>query len=232
MAKAVQKKTVAPPQDEVEFFPNVVQRSEDWFACRRGLLTASKFSVMIASGKDGGDSVGRATLMRRLAGEILSGHTAETFRNESMDRGNEMEPAARAYYERTRFADLQPMGFVKRTVRTPLGQDFIVGCSPDSQVGADGGLEIKTMRPDLLIEVLQKGAGGFPSTHRAQCQGTCWVTGWKWVDLLMFYDGMPHNPVFRVERDEVYIARLREEAEKFDFELRRLVEQVRQMGAR
>lgn len=218
-----------PLTDEVEFFYDVEQRSDEWFDLRRGVPTASRFAAVMAEGKDGGDSVGRAKLMRMLAGEELSGKTATTFRSEAMQRGVEMEPAALAYYARTRFADLKAVGFVKRTVRTPLGTEYIVGASPDAEVSKRKGLEIKTMEPDALIEVELKGASGFPSKHRAQCQGTMWVCDWDEMDLMLFYDGMPFAPTFTIKRDQAYIdTEIIPAVETFSYELRQLVKQLKE----
>jgi hypothetical protein len=223
MGKAAIKK---PPEDLVEVFADVEQLSETWYELRRGLPTASKFAHVLA----GGEGRMRDQYLRRLAGEIVSGETAETFRNLSMDRGREMEPAARAYYERTHLVDLKPVGFIRRTLRSPFpGTDCVVGASPDAQVGPRKGLEIKTMLPELLFEVKQRGAAGFPSEHRAQTQGTMLVADWDEVDLLLFYDGRkgPMALKFTVVRDDAYIARLRDELEKFSYDLRKLVEQWR-----
>ncbi len=229
MAKSAIKKET-PLQDLVEVIADVEQGSEEWSALRRGLPTASRFKTIMAEGKDGGDSLTRRKLLYQLAGEIITGETAKTFRSEDMDRGNQMEPEARDYYARTRFADLEPIGFIRRTVRRPLGSDFIVGCSPDSKVGPRKGLEIKTMQPDLLIELALRGAAGFPSEHRAQCQGTMWVADWDEIDLMIYYRSMPVAPTFTVQRDDVYIAKIIEAVEVFHYDLYRLVEKIRNMG--
>lgn len=225
MAKAAVKPK-APLADEVEVFDSVEQRSDDWHSLRRGLPTASRFASILAQG----DGKMRARYLYQLAGEALSGETAETFSNAATDRGIAMEAEARDWYGRTRFADLAQVGFVRRTVRRPLGSEFVVGCSPDSFVGRDGVLEIKTTRPDLLIEMSLKGAAGFPSEHRAQIQGTLWVTGRAWCDLIVFYRGMPVTPTFRVERDEAYIRTLSDAVETFAWELKTLIECMRSMG--
>ena len=213
-------------EDDVEFF-DVEQGGDVWLEVRRGLPTASNFAMIIAGGKDGGQSVGREKYMKLLAGEIITGQIAETFRSEAMNRGQRMEPEARQWYERARFVDLTPVGFVRRTVRVPLGQDFVIGASPDAQVSARKGLEIKTMAPHLLGEVKDRGAAGFPSEHRAQLQGTMLVAGWDEMDLVLYYTGWPSPPVFTLERDDAYVARLKAEIEKFDYELKRLVERWR-----
>lgn len=228
MKAAPVRKALAPPPDPVEFFYDIVQGTPEWHELRRGLPTASVFSAIMANGKDGGESAMRRKLLYQMAGEELSGEVAETFQNDSMRRGNAMEPEARERYMREiGFADVREVGFVRRTITNQLGRAFMIGCSPDLCVGADGAAEFKTMRPDLLIDVALKGAAGFPTEHRAQLQGTLLVTGFKWVDLMLFYRGMPIAPRFHVMRDEPYIARLASELERFDYELRALVAKVR-----
>lgn len=226
MAKGA-KMIAKSPQDDVEFFLDVEQRSDDWFELRRGVPTTSKFSVILADGRDGNDSLSRAAYMKRLAGEIVTGQVAEDFRNEAMDRGARMEPEAREWYERAHFIDLTRVGFVRRTVRVALGQDFVIGCSPDSRVGPRKGLEIKTMAPHLLGDVKDRGAAGFPTGHRAQLQGTMWACDWDQMDLLLYYTGWPNPPIFTVDRDDKYIAVLKEQVERFDHELKMLVQRWR-----
>lgn len=215
-----------PKPAEVEIFEDMEQGSDEWVQIRLGVPTASNFRIMMASGKDGEDSQTRARLMRQLAGEILTGRPAEgKIRTAAMERGVEMEPAARAYYERTRFVNVKRVGFIRR--RLPSGG--WVGCSPDGLVTERKVLEIKTMAPDLLIERLEKGAG-MPSEHRAQCQGTLWVGDLEEIDLLLFYEGMPVCPQFTIYRDETFIKQISNAVEIFEFETRRLVEKIRSMG--
>jgi hypothetical protein len=218
-------KKLTAPQDLVEVF-DVEQGSEEWRRLRLGLPTSSRFAHVLAEG----DGKVRTKYLYQLAGEILSGEPAEDFKSPAMVRGNEMESEAREWYARTRFADLTPVGFVRRTVRAPLGNDFMIGASPDSEISKRKGLELKTEKPELLIARLERGAGGFPSEHRAQIMGTMLCKDYEEMDLVCFYRGMPTNAVFTVERDEVYIRRLREELERFDYDLRMLVNKIRAMG--
>lgn len=213
-----------PPKDEVEFI-DVDQRSEEWHALRSGIPTASRFADIMA----GGDGKGRTGYLRQLAGEILSGEPAEMFQTKAMQRGIEMEPEIRDWYERTKFADLKQIGFVKRTVRRSFARDFVIGCSPDSQVGERRGLEIKTEKPELLVARLESGARGFPSEHRAQLQGTMLVCDWEEMDLVIGYGRMP-KAEFTLMRDDVYIARLLDELERFSYDLEQLVAKIKKMG--
>ena len=219
MAKA---KPAAPAGPEIFDFE---QGSDAWRLIRCGLVTASVFGTVMASGRDGGASITRTQLMHKLAGEILTGEPAEEYRNAAMDRGNAMEAEAREAYARLRGDDLRQVGFVKNF--TGLKH---CGCSPDSLVGFDGGLEIKTAKPEVLIPLLLKGPQAWPQEHKAQIQGNLWVCERNWWDLSIYWPKMPPY-IARIYRDEIFIADMCKEIERFNFELVRLVKQLRKMGA-
>lgn len=235
MAKAATKIKPKPaakpaaPADLIEFFPDLVQGSEEWFDVRRGILTASNFKIILRDGVDGGDSKTREKLLYTIAGEKLTGKTEETFRSEAMKRGTAMEPKALAYYARTSFgADVQKVGFVRRTIVTPLGRKIVVGASPDAQVGPRKGLEIKTLKPDLLIAQMKRST--YPSEHRAQVHGTMFCADWDEMDVLLFHEGMPYAPKYGVHRDDVFVKQIVQEIERFDYELELLMKDLRAMG--
>ena len=60
------------------------QGSEDWLAVRRGVPTASHFRDILAGGEE---RKMRTNYLYNLAGERMSGLTAEDFTNEYMNRG-------------------------------------------------------------------------------------------------------------------------------------------------
>ena len=194
-----------------------VQGTDAWFQARLGIPTASCFSQVLAKG----EGKVRATYMRRLAGEIITGQPAETFKSEAMERGNQMEAEARANYV-FGWNNTRPtlVGFMRRAY---------VGCSPDALLGDDGVLELKTQKPELLIAT--HDADRFPPEHVAQCQGALLVTGRQWVDLCVFWPGMPMF-VKRAERDEKYIDMLMTELARFNDELQAMVARVRAYGQR
>ena len=168
------------------------QNTPEWEAAKIGIPSASQFSAILAKGQ----GVTRRTYMRKLAGERITGKPAENFRNKHMDRGHELEAEARALYEFTNGVTAERVGFVK---------NHGAGASPDSLVGDDGLLEIKTAFPHILIGYIE--ASTFPSEHVAQVQGQLWVTERAWADLLIYWPGMPPCQV-RAERDDGYIDRI------------------------
>lgn len=191
------------------------QGTPEWFAARMGIPTASEFDTVQARGKGGGESKTRRTYLLKLAGEILTGSPMYSFQNDHMERGKEMEAEARDLYAMVTDNVPERVGFMRR------GD---AGASPDSLIGADGLLEIKTKLAHLQIDCILSGE--VPSEHRAQCQGQLWISGRQWVDFVSYWPGLPLF-VKRVQRDESYIDRLANEVGAFNKELVALIENVK-----
>jgi predicted phage-related endonuclease len=190
------------------------QNSDEWLRARMGIPTASAFADVLAKG----EGKTRRTYMLKLAGEIITGEPMDSFSNGHTERGHAMEDEARDLYTFQSGAALHRVGFVKN------GR---AGCSPDSLIGEDGGLEIKTKLPHLLIDVILKDK--CPPEHLAQIQGTLWVTGRQWWDIVIYWPGIPLF-VKRVARDDAYIANLAAEVGKFITELDAVVAQIRNLN--
>ncbi|ALN73563.1 lambda exonuclease family protein [Aureimonas sp. AU20] len=191
------------------------QGGPEWFAARAGIPTASMFATVLAKGKGDTASKTRRTYMLKLAGEILTGEPMESYTNAHMERGRSMEDDARRAYAFMADADPDLVGFIRS------GQK---GCSPDSLLGADGLLEIKTKLPHILIDVLLRGE--IPPEHIAQCQGQLWVAEREWVDFVAYWPGLPLF-VKRAYRDEAYIADLSKAVDLFNDQLADMVAQVK-----
>ncbi len=197
---------------------NCDQGEPEWFAARMGIPTASMFATVMAKGKGGGESVTRKTYMLKLAGEILTGEPMDSYSNEHMERGKAWEDEARDLYCFMADCDVERVGFVR---------EGDAGCSPDSLIGSDGGLEIKTALAHIQIERIQRNA--LPPEHKAQVQGNLWITGRAWWDFVSY---SPKLPLFvtRVPREDGYIANLAGAVKDFNEELAATVEQVRRFG--
>lgn len=190
------------------------QGSEGWFRARLGIPTASEFKSILAKGED----KVRKSYMLRLAGERITGQPAYTYENGHMIRGREMETEARDLFAFAHDIEPERVGFVR---------NGSIGCSPDSFLGANGVLEIKTKLPPLLIEAILRG--DMPPEHRAQCQGSLLVTERERVTIACYWPGMPlftHTE----GRDEDYLRNLSAEIRRFNDELEVIVERVRAYG--
>lgn len=201
-----------------EYFLQMEQGTPEWYRERAGIPTASKFSAVLAVGKDGkASSLMRRKYLYQLAGEILTGEPADTYKNFDMLRGQEREPEARALYTYRTGNALVSVGFVRHNG---------LGASPDSLVGDDGLLEVKDAIASIQIERLV--AGVCPPEHVPQVQGQLLVTGRKWCDFMSHCRGLPAL-IVRVERDEKYLRMLRKELKLFQIELTTLVEKIRNL---
>ena len=182
------------------------QNSQEWVQARCGLVTASRFKDVLAKG----EGKTRARYLYELAAEIMRGYPEpETYTNAAMERGHALEDEARQRFAFENAVEPVRVGFVRR-------HDLRAGCSPDSLIGDDGGLEIKTALGHIQMERIHRGT--LPSEHVAQVQGSMWITGRKWWSFVSYSPDLPLFHV-RVERDDAYIARLAEAVATFSAEL-------------
>lgn len=194
------------------------QGSEEWFANRAGIPTASMFGVVqMKPGPRGGVPKTRQKYLYRLAAERISGIPVETYSGIHMERGKIEEEEAADLYALIRGVELETVGFIRRSG---------YGASPDRLVGKHGLLEIKTAKGDIQVERLLKGQ--IPPEHVPQVQGQLMVTGRKWCDFMSYSRGLPPL-ILRVHRDTDYMKALREDLKDFLDELVALERKIRKL---
>ena len=176
------------------------------------------FKAVIAKG----EGKTRAKYLRQIVAERLTEKPCETFAgNAHTDRGNEQEPRGIMVYE-------------ARTGNIVERSDFIphptlrAGCSPDGLIDEDGGYEGKSVIPTVQVETLL--CRTYPTEHKPQVQGNLWIAERAWWDFHSYCPDML-NPqhrsyIFRVVRDEDYIAMLAREVAAFCGEVDRLCDQL------
>jgi len=172
---------------------DVVQGSEDWFACRIGRMTGSHAQEISANGK------GLNTYIYKILAEKSSAER-ESYTNEHMQRGNELEPVARGIYELAMNTQVKEVGFIEH--------DEYSGCSPDGLIDEDGGIEIKCPSDPVYSRVLINRRPD--SKYAWQCQMAMMITGRKWWDLVYFNPNFEQSmTTFRLEADEEKHEKLR-----------------------
>lgn len=200
---------------------DVEQGTPEWDALRRGKVTASCFADVLAKGQ----GKTRAKYLRRVVAEILTGKTVETFRNADTDRGQELEPMARWAYEIATGHTVERVAFIDH-------DELRAGCSPDGLiVGQKRGVEIKCVIPTVQVDTLD--GGGYPSEHKAQIQGSMWITGYEAWDFCSYSPDMPEKLrtyIHTVERDEPYIQMLQNEVGAFLAEADRMRKRIDLVG--
>jgi len=98
------------------------QGSPEWFEARLGSIGGSSIAAATAGGK----GKVRKDLMYRLIGEILSGQKYEGYKNAYMERGNELEPYARALYEEITGQTVKQVGLIRRAPFKHYSPDGVI----------------------------------------------------------------------------------------------------------
>jgi len=195
---------------------NHEQGTQEWLTSRLGCPSGSGFDKLITStGKSSTQSEG---YINQLIAELITGKPTEFKVTEAMERGTELEPMARDFYELASGHQVQEVGFCLHDV-------LRCGVSPDGLVREDGGLEIKCPAPHNHVAYLREGK--LPTKYKQQVMGCLWVTGRDWWDFVSYHESMPAL-IVRVYRDEDYINALATEVAKavdtIEIEVNRLKE--------
>jgi len=158
----------------MQIIKNIPQQSDEWFAMRKGVMTASHAQAIGSCGK------GLDSYILELMADFYA-ITSDFYTNPDMERGNELEASARLVYEMEKGVTVEEVTFVK--------MDDCIGCSPDGLIGDDGLLEIKcpNNKNYFLIMLDPKN---IDTKYLWQMQMQMLVTGRKWCDY------MAYNPNF------------------------------------
>lgn len=169
------------------------QNTDKWFELRCGKITASQFKDVFSKPT----TLGFQNLIYTKRAEIRTGEVEETFSNEWMKRGHELEPIAREAYETETFSKVEDGGFWEHS--------SYIGASPDGLVGEDGLIEIKCPKASTMERYIDKQI--LPTIYKWQVHGQMLCSGRKWVDFVAFH---PRYELFiiRIERDEKLIKEL------------------------
>ena len=181
------------------------QRSVGWFKIRLGVISASCFGKVLAAGS----GKTRHNYMVELYNELRTGIHKQGYQSPDMLRGTRREPDARKEYEFVTGNSVDEIGFAINNHS---------GCSPDGLVGADGGVEIKCVKPSVQARTVK--ANKMPPVHRPQVQGCMKVLNCAWWDFVSYSpDAKNYLFIKRIKRDEKYIKKLDNAIELFYSEL-------------
>lgn len=195
---------------------NLEQGSKEWHNARLGVATASRFKDIITPSK-GDKSTSYKGYMYELIAEKFTKGKEDFFKSEWMERGNEIEPLARASYEFMHDVEVKQVGIM-------LNDNGTVGASPDGLIGDVGGLEIKCPKPSTVVKYMLDG--GLPLEYKPQVMGSLWISGREWWDFLAFHPSMDFYQI-RVYRDEDYIKKMNQHITDFVDELQNNYEKLR-----
>ena len=126
---------------------NIEQRSDEWFDLRKGIITSSDISAIMAVK---GLGEGAHTLAKEKAWQALHGFDEDTFDTFDMQRGRELEPLAfesASQHLAKDFLEIRKTGFF-------VNSEFNTGSSPDGVISNNCGYEAKAPRFPKLRDIL------------------------------------------------------------------------------
>lgn len=192
------------------------QGSKEWLDARMNCVTMSNASKLISKGRGQEPSVTRSTYIADIASQIVTGVLAEKLSIYDMERGNLLEPFARAVYEDVTGVEVEQVGIGY------LNEDRRIAASPDG-LRPNRGLEIKCQAPKNHMKTLI--AAKNPKQFEAQMQGSMWVFDvdeWDYCSFCPEFEKMPII-IIPAKRNEEMIKRIEEESHKAVDEIDQLV---------
>lgn len=173
------------------------QRSDEWHALRRGVITASACEFIMTPAQ-------RKGFINKTIAELLTGQSEPFIMNEYIQWGVDKEEEARIAYIAKTGIQVKETGFVF------MDDDKRVGCSPDGLVGNNGLIEIKCPATRTHVGYLQDGP---PRKYMMQMQFQMMVTDRDWCDFITFDPRIGNENikinVTRIERDEDLIHKIK-----------------------
>ena len=193
------------------------QYSPEWWAARRGVITASEVGPFIVNTTKVAEKA-RKRLCAQKIGEV-AGADQDTFQNDAMKRGTALEPYARACYQRATGHHVQEVGFISDIARCIGGSpdgivlwaDATIDLHPDGSWDilpnyVSHGLEIKC--PETAAKHIQWFlADELPDEHEYQCHMGMILTGAPYWDFMSYF---PAHVEFIKTRDSWTVADLDE----------------------
>lgn len=208
-------------------YHNHIQGSDMWLACRAGKITASRCKDARDTLKTGKPSQKQLAYAAQVAVEHIAGKPVDqVFQNWQMKEGQVQEPLARLAYE-------ELTGNLVEEVGAFATDDDHFLYSPDGTVGDDGLIEIKSLfSPDRIVQIV---AGDDYSDFIDQCMFGLWLTGRKWIDLIVWAPALEpiglSMTIKRIERDDDAIESMERDLMAFATTVRKFESQLRKKAA-
>lgn len=168
-------------------FHNIEQNTPEWLSFRKGKFTASTFKDLFMKET----TQGYQDAIYKVAFERLTNESPESFSNDWMQRGHDLESEAREWYELESYNKVHNGGFFE--------YNEWIGASPDGLIGDNGLIEIKCPKFSTQIDYLLKKE--LPKNYYYQVHGQLLVTDRQWCDFVAYHPKLK-NIIIRIERDK------------------------------
>ena len=195
-------------------YHDVIQGSDEWFELRLGLITSSHFAeIMVNAINRKGEfddlakwGEGAKGYAMRLALERKTNKRLDSFQNDWMQRGKELEPEAREKYECKTFQLVKNGGLF-------IDGDFAT--SPDGLVDR-GGIEIKCVKYNTHFAVMEEEY--YDTKYTWQMQGQMLVAKLEFVDFVSYCPEHPKETelyIYRVKQNNILCEQISKSLEHF-----------------
>jgi len=178
------------------------QGSEEWHKERNGRATASHASEIITPAKGELSKSAQKYIYSLIAECGWSGQDIEEFETRAMQRGNELEPAARDAFESETGLKVSEVGLC-------VADDNICACSPDGLIFDDAGKPVWGVEIKCPLKATHMGYllnGGLPDEYKGQVHWSLAVTGF---DEWHFWSYHPcYKPLHVLVRRDSYTAKV------------------------
>lgn len=195
----------------VRVYPELYQGSDEWYAARCGLLTASEMRLIITPTLKMASNEKERAHMYELLAQRVTKYVEPAFVSDDMIRGQEDEFEMLTLYAQ-HFAPTVACGFI-----TNDRWGFTIGYSPDALVGDDGLVEGKSRRQKFQVEtfIVNVAKNEVPADFLIQVQTGLLVAEREWCDFLSYSGGLPLARI-RVYPDEKVQGAIEEAAIGFE----------------
>jgi putative phage-type endonuclease len=205
----------------------IEQGSPEWMALRIGKIGGSRVADLLTEGRGGAESLTRKKYKNELIRERLTGKKLDTYKTPAMQRGIDLEPMARAWYE------VKYNTFVDQVAIVLHPSIEGAQCSPDGLVEATNSLiEIKIPNPENHLDNILTGGKQLEQYYdQVQWQLAC-MPEKEFCDLVSYDPEMPDHLqgfVKRIYRDDEYIQTMQNAVIVFLSEIETIVNNLKEI---
>jgi putative phage-type endonuclease len=205
----------------------IEQGSPEWMALRIGKIGGSRVADLLTEGRGGAESLTRKKYKNELIRERLTGKKLDTYKTPAMQRGIDLEPMARAWYE------VKYNTFVDQVAIVLHPSIDGAQCSPDGLVEATNSLiEIKIPNPENHLDNILTGGKQLEQYYdQVQWQLAC-MPEKEFCDLVSYDPEMPDHLqgfVKRIYRDDEYINNMQNAVIVFLSEIETIVNNLKEI---
>lgn len=218
------------------------EANPEWLALRAGKFSGSDFNQYMAIIDKGKLSDTAETALHK---KVLSGigEVFDSYKSESMERGNELEPLARQAYMCETFADVQEVGFVD-------WERLRAGCSPDGVIYIEKpNLDFQNMSYEEFKQIITtpikkiieikcpeivnflryaESADNIPPLYKTQMQYNMLITGAESCDFVAYHPNM-RLVVHTIDADSEYQAKIVAALEKLNVRYDEILTQINRL---